>query len=85
MLTRDDLIDLIMGHVAGERASPGRRSDRGRALPPPQPRGRPFLSEYDIKRLLTGGSQELRIPRDAIVSPLALDWLTLRGIKVVPE
>ncbi len=42
-----------------------------------------FLSEYDIKKMLTPQSQLLKIPDEAILSPLASDWLILKGIKVI--
>ena len=45
-------------------------------------RGRPFLTEYDIKKALTPGALVLTIPRDAIVSPLAEDWLALKGVVI---
>lgn len=46
-------------------------------------RGRAFLTEYDIKKALTPGAQLLTIPKDAIVSPLAQEWLDFQGITVV--
>ena len=49
------------------------------------PVGRPFLSEYDIKKRLTPGGMRLTIPGNAILSPLVADWLTLRGIEVIRE
>ncbi|MDE2236340.1 MAG: hypothetical protein KGK30_00470 [Elusimicrobia bacterium] len=56
-----------------------------RACAPQGPKGRPFLSEHDIKRRLTAGQGRLTIARDAILSPLAADWLVLKGIVVVRE
>ena len=49
------------------------------------PRGRRFLSEFEVKSILTPGSQVLKIPPGAILSPLAQDWLTLKGIRVVSQ
>ena len=49
------------------------------------PAKRLFLSEYDIKLMLKGGKKELRVPRTAIVSPLAQEWLEFRGIKISRE
>jgi hypothetical protein len=81
MLDRDDLIDIITECLG--RAP----KENGAAARPEPPSGRPrlFLSEYDIKKRLTGNSQELKIPNHAIISPLAWDWLTLRRIKIVRE
>ena len=84
MLTRDDLIDIIVAGLpkGGPAAvvSPG-----AKGLPKAGPPGRPFLSEYDIKKRLTAGGSRLTIPRAAIISPLATDWLTLKGIEVIRE
>lgn len=76
MLRREDLIDAIFSHL--ERTAEKKPASTG-------PKGRLFLSEYDIKKRLTADGTRLTIPKDAIVSPLAQDWLTLRGIAVVRE
>ncbi|MBI4060831.1 MAG: hypothetical protein HY403_05315 [Elusimicrobia bacterium] len=77
MLTRDDLIDII---IAGAARAPRSGRAPGRA-----PAGRVFLSEYDIRKRLTPGDLRLTIPRSAILSPLAADWLVLKGIEVIRE
>jgi hypothetical protein len=77
----DDLVDALLEEV--ERRSP--------ASPPASkpldgvPKGRRFLSEHEILRMLTPGAQLLRIPRGAILSPLAQDWLALKGVRAVSE
>ncbi|MFI5363113.1 MAG: hypothetical protein ACHQ49_14185 [Elusimicrobiota bacterium] len=91
MLTRDDLIDILVAGLAKAgpaAAAPAQRGPAARARadsPAPGPLGRLFLSEYDIKKRLTAGGNRLTIPRQSIVSPLALDWLTLKGIEIVRE
>jgi hypothetical protein len=99
MLTRDDLIDIVMERLLAASGASGARTQGApaggaaaaappaplRGRPADEPRGRRFLSEYDIRKQLTGNSQELRIPRDSIISPLAVDWLTLGRIKIVRE
>ena len=91
MLTRDDLIDIIVAGLPKGRpatvvsaprpAAPG----GGRWAPWTGPEGRIFLSEYDIKKRLTPGGSRLTIAGSAILSPLAAEWLTLRGIEVIRE
>ena len=76
MLTRDDLLDIL---VAG--LSKGRPA----AVSPQGPKARRFLSEYELKKRLTPGGKRLTIPMNSIVSPLSLDWLTLSGIEIVRE
>lgn len=87
MFTRDDLIDAITRHLREGPPGPGGAAPAGRpsGFPAMLPKGRPFLTEYEIKRRLTPQAQELRIPPEAILSPLACDWLILKGIKVVRE
>ena len=90
MLTRDDLIDLLVTGLA--KAGPAKvlSAPSGPAAAPKAEalrdlNGRPFLTEYEIKKRLTAGSNRLTIPKRSIVSPLALDWLTLQGIEIVRE
>jgi hypothetical protein len=99
MLTRDDLIDIVTERLTSSMAAgpfplaPDHLARMGTA-PPTAPqrrrlddemRGRGFLSEYDIRKRLTVNPQELRIPKDSIISPLAVDWLTLDRIKIIRE
>jgi hypothetical protein len=81
MLTRDDLVDAILRGLGPPVAEKGAPAARPKALP--AVRGRPFLTERDVKGSLTPLARELTIPKDAIVSPLALDWLALKGIEIV--
>lgn len=100
MLTRDDLIDVLIAGLAKARPAAAASAPAAPAkpfvaapapvpqakpsgLPPPGPKGRAFWSEYDIKKALTGEGKRLTLPADAIVSPLASDWLTLRGIEII--
>ncbi|MEK7857610.1 MAG: hypothetical protein AAB320_00590 [Elusimicrobiota bacterium] len=88
MLTQDDLIDLIVAHLSRTvppAAPPSEAKQAPEGAPPRASRGRLFLSEYDIKKRLTVQSEHLTIPKDAILSPLALDWLALRRIKIIRE
>ena len=81
MLTRDDLIDIIVAGLAKARPA----ASAARAWLAKGPAGRVFLSEYEIKKRLTPGGMRLTIPGNAILSPLVTDWLTLRGIEVIRE
>jgi hypothetical protein len=96
VLKGDDLIDLIVQRLLMKEEHSGgsdaRSSPQGPAVwqprvshPPMAPRGRVFLTEYEIKKRLTPRTQQLTIPREAILSPLALEWLALEGIKIVRE
>lgn len=52
--------------------------------PAPHRAGRLFLSEYEIKRMISP-EKILRVPVNAILSPLAVDWLLLKGVQVIRE
>jgi len=71
MLTRGDFLDILRKHIL---PSPGKGPARARRL---------FLTEYEIKKTLTPGAKDLTIPKDAIVSPLAQEWLALEGIRII--
>lgn len=43
-----------------------------------------FLSEHEVKKLLKD-SKVLRIPGNAIISPLAEEWLGEKGVEIVRE
>lgn len=79
MLTRDDLIDILVAGLAKTKPA----AAVARLWSPTGPAGRLFLSEHEIKKRLTPGGVRLTIPDNAILSPLVTDWLTLRGIEVV--
>lgn len=87
MFTRDDLIDAIVAHLQGDAPRvPGFAPPKEQAFPNSMlPKGRIFLSEHEIKKRLTVDGEHLTIPRDAIISPLASDWLVLKGIKITQE
>ena len=49
------------------------------------PKGRPFISEYHLKNLIKDGAKEIRVPGNAIISPLAQDTIQEKGIRIVFE
>ena len=88
MFTRDDLVDTIMSALSDKPSAgtrypnkPGLQEESGSHLKPLS--GRHFLTEHVIKKTLTEGARHLTIPEDAIVSPLAQDWLVLKGIRII--
>lgn len=94
VFTRSDLIDAVLRRLG---ARPGRvpstvfpnspsqkpflQEEVGSHLKPLS--GRRFLTEDVIKKTLTDGARNLTIAEDAIVSPLAQDWLALKGIRII--
>ena len=88
MFTRHDLIDAIVSHLTAPPGAKTAAPAASNSLSPDGPKGRRFLSEFDIKRRLTsdgltGGKPRLTLAPDEIVSPLAVDWLVLKGIEIV--
>jgi hypothetical protein len=85
VFTRDDLIDFLVGRL-GPGAPAGAGPVKEGLFPNTMlPKGRIFLSEFEIKKRLTVSGEHLTIPKEAIISPLAVDWLTLKGIKITRE
>jgi len=41
------------------------------------------MTEREVKKALTPGAKDLTIPQDVIISPLAQEWLALKGIKLI--
>lgn len=76
MFTRDDLADWIVASLAGEGG--GQQSAAS-------PARRVLLSDWELRRLRKPGDKVLRLPKGAIVSPLARDWIDFEGVKVVFE
>lgn len=83
-----DITDAFLRALAPVRGEAPRAAPPPPAAAPQAPfapprKGRVFLSEYHIRKALTPGSRDLTIPKDAIVSPLALEWLALQGVRIV--
>ena len=78
MVSADDLVDIVWESRDEACLVPTASAE------PTARVGRLFLSEYEIKKMITQ-DKTLRVPENAILSPLALDWLFLDGIKVIRE
>ena len=44
-----------------------------------------FISDWQLRRLYVKGSRIVKVPSNAILSPLSIDWLDYEGIKVIRE
>lgn len=79
MLTKGAVEDLIMQHLS--------RASGGGAAPAPAkpapPAKRIFISDWELRRLYAPGAKSVRVPANAIVSPLSLDWLEYNGVEVL--
>ena len=78
MLSKGAIEDLIMEHLTRKTGGgvPARRKvpELGKRL---------FLSDRDMRGLCKPGVKTVKIPANAIVSPLAMDWLDYDGIEIV--
>ncbi|MEK7765020.1 MAG: hypothetical protein AAB368_02170, partial [bacterium] len=45
-------------------------------------KGRPFVSEYDVRERIRGGEKSLTLPKGAILSPLVQELVQEQGIQV---
>lgn len=83
MLTKGAVEDLIMAHLS--RETPGALAAAPVNRKVPELKKRLFLSDLELRRLYKPGARSVKVPANAILSPLALDWLDYDGIKVITE
>ncbi|MBI4054555.1 MAG: hypothetical protein HY402_00320 [Elusimicrobia bacterium] len=79
MLREQDLVDWLceeLGGPASRRVPEAAQRTAAR---------RYFLSEYEIRQRLKDGTQVLKISPHSILSPLAQEWLSEKGIRIVLE
>lgn len=70
MFTKNDLVDAIF-----EKLNMNKSDEK--------PVNRIFLSDWEMRKMLQPGASEIRIPANAIISPLALDWIEFKKIKII--
>jgi hypothetical protein len=49
------------------------------------PRGRFFLTEYELKQIIKDGKKEIRLPKNSIISPQAWEIIHEKNIKIIYE
>ena len=79
MLTKGAVEDVIMLHLS-------RRGQGGAAPVPkkvPELGKKVFLSDREMRGLLKSGQRSVTVPGNALISPLAQDWLDYDGITVI--
>ncbi|MDT8287500.1 MAG: hypothetical protein RQ748_10345 [Elusimicrobiales bacterium] len=81
MLTRGDIADALYERLFRDR--PGEAPARPAKKAPPAKKV--FLSDWELRRMMKPGQKRLAVPANAIVSPLALDWLDYNGVEIVRE
>jgi hypothetical protein len=83
MLTKGDIADIICEHLSGlsgKCAVAPAQSAASRPLPK-----RVFISDWELKKIFKPGQKTVKIPSNAIVSPLSLDWLDYTGVEVLRD
>ena len=79
MLTKGAIEDLITEHLF--RRKPGGAAPAPKKVPELKPRL--FLSDFELRKKFTAGAGSIIVPGNAIISPLALDWLEYDGIEII--
>jgi hypothetical protein len=88
MLTRGDIADALYERLfrgRAEEAASRRTGDAVRHGVPEAPAKKVFLSDWELRRMMKPGQKRLAVPRNAIVSPLAMDWLDYNGVEITRE
>ena len=80
MLTKGDIVDIISERLSkgGKPAQAAARASR------PLPK-RVFISDWEMKKRVKPGQKTVRVPANAMISPLSMDWLDYNGIEVIKE
>lgn len=78
MLTKGAVEDLIMQHLSRGAGAAAPVIKKIREL-----EKKVFLSDWELRRVYQAGSRTVKVPANAIVSPLSLDWLDYNGVTVV--
>lgn len=85
MLTKGDIADIIAERLGPQPAArAGSPSVRVPAASRPLPK-RVFISDWELRRIYKEGQKTVKIPANAIVSPLSEDWLDYQGVKIIRE
>ena len=92
MLTKGDIADVIAEYLSTgaapcdtrSAAASGKRVCRAARASAPLPK-RVFISDWEMKRLAKPGQRSVKVPVNAIISPLSADWLDYNGIEIVRE
>lgn len=78
MLTKGAVEDLIMQHLSPGAGAAAPVTKKVRELGK-----KVFLSDWELRRIYQAGSRTVKVPSNAIVSPLSLDWLDYNGVTVI--
>jgi hypothetical protein len=86
MLTKGDIADVIAERLGLQPAAgPARLSSPAvPAASRPLPK-KVFVSDWELRRVFKEGQKTIRLPANAIVSPLSEDWLDYQGVKIIRE
>lgn len=79
MLTKGAIEDLIAQHLF--RGGPAAAAPVPKKVP--ELKKKLFLSDFELRKIFIPGSGTITVPGNAILSPLALDWLDYSGITII--
>jgi len=93
MLKEDDIIEILSEFLVNKKEEKlGQKYYSGFYLKEKfikswtsLPKGRPLLTEYELKQLIKNGEKEIRIQKNTIISPLAYEIIQEKGIKIIRE
>jgi hypothetical protein len=81
MLTKGALEDIVMAHLSRKVPGAAAAAPHGRKVP--ELKKRVFLTDRELRSMCRPGDRTVTVPANAILSPLALDWLDFDGIRVI--
>jgi len=95
MISEKDIIDVVCDVLSGDKNTPqGQSSGHKSGFYTQGPwiksysslkTGKKLITEHEVRAALKKGSNVLKIPKDAIIGPLALEIIQEKGINIIRE
>lgn len=81
-MKKEHIVDIIYSHIVGKEGTTKRSAV---SLSAPKSVKKIFLSDWDVRKIYDRQKKELRIPSNAIISPLSMDWIEYNEVKIIRQ
>ena len=95
MISEKDIIDVVCDVLSGDKNTPKSQSSghkSGFYVREPWIKSysslksaKKLITEHEVRAAVKNGSKILKIPKDAIIGPLALEIIQEKGINIIRE
>jgi hypothetical protein len=81
MLSREEIAEIIAGEIVKILA----KKHTDDLSEENFSEGKIFLSDHELRKMKKPGQKRIVVPKNSIISPLAMDWIEFEGIEIVFE